>query len=381
MKKFLSFIILAITVVIACCGSVVAYADEPTETDTQTQNRSLDEYSDEISSQLENSLDSETKQTLDENGVDISDTSDFSLSWIISSAWDKFTSSLTSPIRILGRLAAIILLSSAAESLAVGGVARAFSAISVLGCVTVIYQTVYDSFESVCNFLDTLSAFMMSYIPIYASVTAASGSYASGSTYYAAEFGVCELIAFVSDKVIMPFLSVFMALAFTAAINPDMKFSSAAESIKNAVRFTLTALMTVFTGLISVQALSGNAADNAAARAVKFGASNFIPIIGGSVSEAYSAVYASVGVIRAGVGTVGIIAAAVMLLKPLAELAAVKLVLACAKLLADLMGLSAVSELLKSAGFALSAAVSTLICFCMMFIISTAVIMLTAANL
>ena len=221
---------------------------------------------------------------------------------------------------------------------------------------------------------------MLAYIPIYASVTAASGRLTEGGGYYASALGVCELIAFVSNRLIMPFLSVFMALSFTAAINPNLRFSSAAESLKNAVRFTLTALMTIFTGMITIKSFSGAAADGAAARAVKFGASNFIPIIGSSVSEAYSTVYAGVGVIRSSVGTLGIVAAGVMMLKPFAELICIKIVLGMAKLIADLLGAGEISELLKSTGYAISAALSTMLCFCMMFIISTAVVMMAAGT-
>lgn len=374
MKKIFSLVMCALVFLVF--GSAACFAEELTD----EQSRALDEYSQGITERVNEAIDDKTKQSMGEHGITSSDPSKLTLSGIISSVWEEFTSAITAPIRTLGRLAAIIILATLARSMSVGGVSQTFMTVSVLGCITVIYQTVYAAFDSVCTFLDRLSEFMLAYIPIYASVTAASGSVTSGGSYYASSLGICELIALVSQKVIMPFLSVFLALSFTAAINPDMKFSSAAESIKNAVHFTLTALMTVFTGLISVQSFSGAAADGAAARAVKFGASNFIPIIGGSVSEAYSTVYASVGIIRTGVGTAGIIAVGVMLLKPLVELLCVKLVLGIAKILSDLMGLNEASELLKSTGFAVSAAVSTLLCFSMMFIISTAILMLTAAN-
>ncbi len=114
----------------------------------------------------------------------------------------------------------------------------------------------------------------------------------------------------------------------------------------------------------------------AAARAVKFGASNFIPIIGGSVSEAYSTVYASIGVIRSGVGTIGTAAVTVMLLRPLVSILCVKLTLIISRIISDLLGLSETSELLRSTDSAMSAAVSTLLTFALMFIVATAVIML-----
>lgn len=315
-----------------------------------------------------------------ENGAEKGDLSDVTLGSAAAMLWDEITSSAAEPLRVLGRLTAVLILTAVVKSMAQEALAEGYAVIGLLAGMTIVYKSVSGAFGSVCAFLDRLSGFMLSYIPIFASVNAASGSFAAGGAYYASTLGVCELIGFVSNRVIMPFLSLFMALSFTAAINPDMHFSEAAGSVKNAVKVTLTALMTVFTGLISVKSIAGAAADSAASRAVKFGASSFIPIIGSSVSEAYSTVYAGIGVIRSAAGTVGIAAAGLMLIKPIAELILVKATLGAAGLIADMLGLSEPSELIKSTGYAMSAAISTVICFSMMFIVSTAVLMLTAAN-
>ncbi|MGN0632669.1 MAG: hypothetical protein ACI4JW_02260 [Oscillospiraceae bacterium] len=377
MKKIITAVFFAAILLIAF--PICAKADSSGEV---TSEQALDDYYSTINEKIDSAIDDETKRSMKEKGIDGSDISNVGIFDVIKMIWNEFTSSISEPIKLLGRLAAVLILSSLAKSLAQNGAgaSQTFMTVSVLGCITVIYQTIYQTFVNVCGFLNTLSEFMLSYIPIYASVTAASGGFSAGSSYYAQTLGICELIGFISQKVIMPFLSIFLALSFTSAINPDMKFSSVAESIKNAVRLTLTALMTIFTGLITIQSFAGSAADNAASRAVKFGASNFIPIIGGSVSEAYSTVYSSIGIIRSSVGSIGIAAVSVMLLKPLATIICVKLVLSAAKLISDLMGISEASELLKSTGYAMSAAISTVLCFSMMFIISTAVIMLTAAN-
>lgn len=370
MKKIVLTLVCAVCIMLIFPLKVCAH---------QSADSAESDYSQRISERLNEAVDDETKQTIAED-PDLGDPQKLSLSGILSALWNALAEQMTEPLRVFARLCAVIMLSSLAASMARGGASQTFSAVSVLGSVTVIYGSVYAAFQSVCGFLDRLGEFMLAYIPIYASVTAASGRLTEGGGYYASTLGVCELIAFVSNRLIMPFLSVFMALSFTAAINPNLRFSSAAESLKNAVRFTLTALMTIFTGMITIKSFSGAAADGAAARAVKFGASNFIPIIGSSVSEAYSTVYAGVGVIRSSVGTLGIVAAGVMMLKPFAELICIKIVLGMAKLIADLLGACEISELLKSTGYAISAALSTMLCFCMMFIISTAVVMMASGT-
>lgn len=342
----------------------------------------LDGYAERVGSELSSAIDGDTLEAMRESGISGSDMSGLSIGSLIKAALNALSESLTQPIRTLARVAAVLILSALAQSFAAAGeMSSAFGSLSVLGCVTMIYGVVYEAFSGVCAYLTKLGEFMLSYIPIYASVTAASGGFRTGGSYYAGALGVCELISFAAEYAVMPFLSIFLALSFTAAINPDMRFSSAAESVKNGVRLTLTALMTVFSGMISVQSFSSAAADTAAARAVKFGASSFVPIIGGSVSEAYSTVYSGIGVIRSGVGGIGIAAVAFMLLKPMATLIGVRIMLGIAKVMSDLLGIKSASELLSSTGYAISAAISTVLCFAMMFIISTAVVMTAAAGL
>lgn len=341
----------------------------------------LDGYAERIGGELSSAIDGETLEAMEASGISGSDMSELTIGGLIKAALRELSAAATQPIRTLARVAAVLILSSLAQSFAAGGdMSSAFGSLSVLGCVTMIYGIVYEAFSGVCEYLVRLGEFMLSYIPIYASVTAASGGFRTGGSYYAGTLGVCELISFAAEYAVMPFLSIFLALSFTAAINPDMRFSSAAESVKNGVRLTLTALMTIFSGMISVQSFSSAAADSAAAKAVKFGASSFVPIIGGSVSEAYSTVYSGIGVIRAGVGSIGIAAVAFMLLKPMVTLICVRIILGIAKLMSELLGIRSAAELLGSTGYAISAAISTVLCFGMMFIISTAVVMSAAVG-
>lgn len=367
------------------CAPITGCAEQQvneSETESAGDAAIVDEYADAVSGQLSSAIDDDTKRLMSDNGVNGSDLSGFGIGELISAVITEFTDSLKEPLRILARIVALMIITAAARSLQPsGGVAGSLTFVTLLGCITVVYGAVYECFSGVCSFLTRLGDFMLAYIPIYASLTAATGGIATGGGYYASALWVCELIAIAADRAVMPLLSLLLAVSFTAAINPDMRFSSAAESIKTAVRVSLTALMTVFSGLITVKSFAASAADNAAARAAKFGASSFIPIIGGSVSEAYSTVAAGLGMIRTGVGTLGITVMVFMLLKPIMTLITIKITLELSRMIADILGIGEVSELMRSTSYAISAAISTTLCFSMMFIISTAIMMPAAANI
>ena len=113
---------------------------------------------------------------------------------------------------------------------------------------------------------------------------------------------------------------------------------------------------------------------------VKFAASSFIPVIGGSVSEAYSAVKGSIGVIRTSVGVIGVIIMSVIVAKPLLTLLAVKLAVWIGATINDIFGISNSGGLLKSINSVLSIGVSILAAYSIMFVISTSVVIMTAMN-
>ena len=179
----------------------------------------------------------------------------------------------------------------------------------------------------------------------------------------------------------MPFLSIILAISLVSAINPNLQFGGSAESIKKACQWILGGLTTIFVGLLTIQGMTGTATDSIITRTAKFAASSFIPIIGGAVSEAYSTVYSSLGVIRTSVGTIGIIAILIMVLQPVITIIATKFVVSLAQIISGLFNQQECCDFFKSTNAVLSIALSVVICFSLIFIISTAVLMLMAMNI
>lgn len=78
-------------------------------------------------------------------------------------------------------------------------------------------------------------------------------------------------------------------------------------------------MMTVFTGLLSIQSIVGTSADTLGVKAAKFVVSNFVPIVGSAVADAYTTMRSGLGLLRGATGAFGIIALCVTLLPPILE--------------------------------------------------------------
>ena len=363
MKKIIATVIIVLAVMFTPQG---VYAD------SEEQNN---EYYDRLISEINEGLsfegDEDVKTVLEDNNITLEDPSsaaNISVSDVIKHIFESFTAALRSPLIMLGKITAATMLCVLVRSMsAEGTVDKVFTLICVLTTVLVISDTVTDSF-------------MMSYIPIFSSVATAGGSAAAGAGYYSVMLIICESAGILADTILVPFLSAVLAVTLVSAINPSLDLGSLAESVKKLVIWVLGIVMTLFTGLLSIQSFAGAAADNLSARAVKFAASSFIPVIGGSVSEAYSAVKGSIGVIRTSVGVIGVIIMSVIVAKPLLTLLAVKLAVWIGATINDIFGISNSGGLLKSINSVLSIGVSILAAYSIMFVISTSVVIMTAMN-
>lgn len=367
------------------CMFFIAFPCYAQSNDSAVQEQ-LDEMTNEIQRGMENAVDGDVNEILQENDISVKNSegiSKISVGSVINSVLSSFTGVLKKPLVMLGKIIAITLLCVTAKSMAPGGssVTSTFGIIGILSAIAVMYDTVYASFEIISQSLQKLSDFMTSYIPIFSSVVAVGGNITSSGSYYAVTFILCEIIGIVANKVIMPFLSIVLAISLVSAINPELQFSGAADSIKKASQWILAGLMTIFVGLLSIQGLTGSAADTLTSRTLKFAASSFIPVIGGAVSEAYSTVCSSMGVIRTGVGSIGIIVISVMVLKPIISIIAIKFIISLAQIISGMFGQKECCEFLKSTNAVLSIGMSVVICFSLIFIIATAVLMLTAMNI
>lgn len=366
--------LLLVIIVFFLFPAVICSAEESSEDP-------LSGYRKEIDSSLSSSVDEQTMQTLEENGITPASSDDVGITKILVNIADRFKASLFEPLKILGKLIAVCAFTVMIKSFTEGtSYEELYDTISVLANICIIYSSSQLAINSVRTGLEDISAFMLTYIPVFSGVVASGSAVASASGYYTVMFVLCELITYISANLLLPFTGVVFALNIVGSINGSIDLQGLSSSIKNLTKWILTALMTVFTAVLSLKGIANAQIDSVASKTMRFAASSFIPIVGGSVSEAYSAIYGSLGMIKSGVGIFGIGAVAVITLRPVIAAAAYKLIISIGAVIADLFGQRRVAGLLRGLGGVLDIALGIIIVMAMIFIISTAVIMLTTMN-
>lgn len=377
MKKFFT-VLTVILIGVRLVAFTVAAQESPTEI--------ADELGIDVGGVSDN-LTPEAKEILEENGLTVDNTdavSEITPKKIWGYIWSEFKKSLTRPLKALASLLAVILVAALIEgmrdSIPNKGLSKIFGVICVLISVGIISEAVLGSIERAADALNSGGTFMIGYVPVFAGITASSGSVTSAAAYNMLVLLAAQTAVQLSGEVIVPALSVCMAMGIVEAINPDFRLSGITEAVKKAVLFALGFVMTIFIGLLSLQSIVGASADTLGVKAAKFVVSNFIPVVGGAVSDAYATVKNSLGLLRGGVGFIGIAAIFVMILPPILDVTAMRLVFGVADIVTELFGVQQVKILVKNTGWILSTIFSILICFSVMLIISTAILMLVGLN-
>lgn len=325
---------------------------------------------------------------LEENGISFSEPRSI-LNLTPSAIWDIIKdiaeSRISSPLKTFAALLTVIVLSALIEStgntIKNKGILKIYELICVLVCVAVLSVPVCTCLEIACESLAQGADFMVGFVPVFAGVAAAGGHITSASGYNMLVLGFSDIAIQIAGNFFMPVLSMCICLAIVDASCDAIDLSGILNAVKKIVTWGLGLIMAIFTGLLSIQSVVGSSADTMTTKAAKYVISNSVPVVGGAASDAYTTVRGSLVLLKNGIGGIGIVALAVMLLPSLILMLLYKLSFSLLGASAEIFGTKKLVQLFKNINSVLSAALGIMVCFTLMFIISTAIIMMVCTNI
>ena len=298
---------------------------------------------------------------------------------VISYMWEKLKYSAAAPVRLFGIVLSVIILGAAsgaaADSLGNKGSIGIYRTITVMITIIITVPSMETCIKNAAQTLKCGSEFMLCYVPVFAGISAAAGNAASSLSYNAIVLLIAEISVNIASDMLMPVISVCMAMNIIDAVNPTFSLSSVTGLMKKMTTLLLGFGMTVFTGLLSIQSIVGASADTLGVKAAKFVVSNFVPVVGSAVADAYSTMRSGLGLLRGAAGAFGIIALCVTLLPPVLETLCLYLAMTAGEAAAEMFGVKELGTFFKGAASVLSLTAAVLACFGVMFVISTVILM------
>ncbi len=312
-----------------------------------------------VESELENSidrdffssLDPEISRALEENFLDTLDP-DIIFSKGTDSIKSYFSETLIEKVKgcgvwfftVLSILMLLSVFTSAFDFSSSGDVFSLLSAV-VLSVVTV--EKIGLLISCVVSAVNLNGKLMLCFVPVFTLLVSLSGNPASALTYNSLVLLFGELMSSFIDGYFVGFIGAYFALSIAFSFYGGINLNRFVNSVNRTVTFILGFLASMFTGFLSLKNIIAYSTDSLSVKGVRFLISSMIPVIGTSLSDAYSTVLGSIHLMKGSLGAVGILAAVVINIPPLAEGAVYCFALSVLSGIAEMLGLVRASETLR----------------------------------
>ena len=382
MKIKISFVVLFVLLLTSSlCTSACA---EEIYNNTDTEEILTRLYHDSGADELINIIPDDARSFL--SMLDIEDfrpdsTASFTLDSVIKALSYIIADNYTEPLRVLISIVSIIIINALFTSLKSGGLSGALeitlSTVTVLCTVTIISPPVLSLISTLTETIKTSSDFMLMYIPVISVLIASSGKPLSASMYYGVMVYLCSALLKIVSVIVIPLIRSVTALSVVGSVSDKVRFTGVTELFKKILRITLTFCMSVFTAFLTMRSIITTSQDSLSDRAVKFAISNFVPLVGGALSDAYQTVISCVKVLKSGVGVTAMIAVAAIFLPAVLRCFIWQTALSAGVAVCGIFEDNRTSSLLSSLANVVSSVCAIELCTMVMYIISTTVIILS----
>lgn len=172
-----------------------------------------------------------------------------------------------------------------------------------------------ETIENLCVFIDTV-------LPVMSSLAISAGEVNKTAAAAAGAMGIFAVANTISHYL----LPIGFMLAGIAAVNhlsEDFSLQPLFDCIKKSVLWAIGILMTVFSAVLMMSGATGHALDNVGGKAVKYAVGNFVPFVGGVLSDSLESIIVYGKLIQTAAGTAGILALLYICLAPAVRIIAV----------------------------------------------------------
>ncbi len=331
MKKVL--IIFSAAMVIILCSLSVCAVDSSLEND--------------LKQQLISAVDDDVFEVLEQFGIESFDgIYNVSFDNIISYFKNFFEDKLMSSARMFLKLLAMMCILSFVSSVINDDKSRAVLVfLSSAAAVIICIEDINSCLNAGISVLNMSATFMKAFVPVFAVIIAVSGTPTAALTYSSAVLFIGEIITFVINNGIVDIIGAFLCIGIAFSLNSEMKTSSVVSFVNKITSLIMGLCAGVYTSVLSIKGVLAYSSDSVATKGVRFLVSSLIPVVGSSISEAYSSLLGSINIIKGSFAVVGIIVTVIINIPIIAEILLYHLSMKLLSFIGELLSLKALSDI------------------------------------
>lgn len=296
------------------------------------------------------------------------------LSALSSFFFSQVQSSLTFAIEVFAVCILIGLLTNISSSFS----ENASSKLGALVCSLIIIVLCMRDFMNVYNLCaDSVTLMvrtMQVLLPIMIPLLIAMGGVTAGGILNPVIMGAITILSTVVLSCIMPAVFISCVFFLINSLSEKDYIRKLAKFLRGFAIFLMGLTVTVFSGLTSIQGIVAKTADGMLIKTAQYSIDNFIPIVGGFAADSVDLIMSCTGMIKNGVGVVGLLIIVTLMLIPLVKLLVVALIYKVLAIVMEPIGGKRMSDCIDDMGSAVITLSAILILTGILFFIFLAVL-------
>lgn len=282
----------------------------------------IDSYKEEFNFQsIADAIDDETAEILAEIGInEISFDKLFSVSFskVFDVLFNLTKRSFTQPLKFLISATGILILTALFSSFF-----NSSQTISVIGnsiLALTIAVSVVNAVTTAFSVLESLNIFTTAFAGVFSMLVSSSGKVALGTSYASLAVLSNTLFSALLSGISQPAINAMCSLGFLSCFD-IYKFSEKISAIVKKLYISFLGFIgTFFSGIVTLKGVMGAGMDSLTSRGIRFVVGRTVPVVGGAVSDTYSALVSSLSLIKSTVGIFGIVTVVLTVLPSLLEI-------------------------------------------------------------
>ena len=344
--------------------------------DVSALEENIDSYKEEFDFQsIADAIDGETAEILSEIGIDeISFEKLFSVSItkVFNVLFNITKRSLTAPLKFLVSAIGVLILTALFSSFL-----NSSQTVSVIGnsiLALSVAVPVVNAVTTAFSVLETLNVFTTAFAGVFAMLVSASGKVALGTSYASLAVLSDTLFSALLTGISQPAVNGMCSLGFLSCFDLYKFSEKISATVKKLYITFLGFIGTFFSGIVTLKGVMGAGVDSLTSRGIRFVVGRTVPVVGGAVSDTYSALVSSLSLIKSTVGIFGIVTVVLTVLPSLLELVGWVFALSVVISVSELLGSDGCVGMLNIFKDALTLLGATTVFSAVIFIVSVGVV-------
>ncbi len=243
--------------------------------------------------------------------------------------------------------------------------------------VSIVMVKIAEMVTECREVIDALTKMTDSAFPPLITLMSALGGKVSSSIYKPQLALFCRVITNVIRSVILPLFTAGIAFCLISNLSSAVKMDKIQSAIRYISTFIITAIFGLFITYLTVAGISGGMADGVSIKAAKFVLSNYVPILGGYLSQGFDLISAGCVLVKNAIGLIGILSVVFLIVKPILHIVVFTFALKVVASLVQPIGDKRISDFLYSVSNATKTLITAILGTGFVFIVSLLLMVVT----